>query len=216
MGGINDYLNGIKKEYPETEEVREQIEELRDALHMKTEEYQAMGRTYNEAVEESIRSMGDLTPLLDQVSGNIRDVYVNRLRRDHSRYAVLCIIAEYLLGWLVYLLSADMGGYMYISAFVSAGVFLCIVLGIWLVITHIIYKRGEDKASTVGIAYRKLMRIALFVWGGISLFLLIYNVNILAYSDGLWFMWPVLGIANWPLNVWLYHRLLTSGKYDAA
>ncbi len=54
MGGINDYLSSIKKQYPDTEEVREQIEELRDTLHLKTEEYQAMGSTYNDAVKDRV------------------------------------------------------------------------------------------------------------------------------------------------------------------
>jgi hypothetical protein len=104
MGGINDYLSGIRKQYPDTQEVREQIEELRDTLHLKTEEYQAMGRTYSEAVQEAIASMGDLTPLLDQVSGNTRSVYIYRLNRDNARHSVLAMGAQYLLGWLGYLL----------------------------------------------------------------------------------------------------------------
>ena len=213
MGGINDYLNGIKRQYPDTEEVREQIEELRDTLHLKTEEYQSMGRTYNEAVSEAIESMGDLSSLLDQVSGNTRSVYINRLNRDNTFYCVFAIIMAYLLGWLAYLLSADMGGYMYIAGFVTVGVLLCIVLGMWLMVINILYKRQKDKIRTVMMPYKKLMRVTLFVWCGLSLMLFI--IDMVNLYDGMWFMWPVLGIANWPISIWMYHRLLTSGKYDA-
>lgn len=215
MGGINDYLSDIRKQYPDTQEVREQIEELRDTLHLKTEEYQAMGRTYNVAVREAIASMGDLTPLLDQVSGNRRNAYTSLLNRQYARYGALMVAAEYLLGWLVYLLSADNPGYVYLAGFIIIGLFLGAVLGIWLLITHLLYKRHADNVRTVGIAYRKLLRIALIVWGVISLVLFIYNVSMLIYSNGLWSIWMILFFANWPLGVWLYHRLLVSGKYDA-
>jgi hypothetical protein len=215
MGGINDYLSGIKKQYPDTQEVREQVEELRDTLHLKTEEYQAMGRTYNEAVREAISSMGDLTPLLDQVSGNTRSVYTSRLNWHNARYGTLMVAAEYLLGWLVYLLSSYQSGTSYIPAVIIIGLFLGGALGIWLLITHIIYKRQPDCVRTVGMAYKKLIRIALIVWGAISLVLFVYNVSLLIYNNGLWSIWFVLFIANWPLGIWLYHRLLVSGRYDA-
>jgi hypothetical protein len=216
MGGINDYLSNIKKQYPDTQEVREQIEELRDTLHMKTEEYQAMGRTYNEAVTEAISSMGDLKPLFDQVSGNTRSVYVNRINRDDARYCMLIMVAEYLLGWLFYLLSSHNPGNEFVTPFIVFGVVLGIALSIWPVIAHITQKRQPDKVDTVGMPYRKLMRTALIAWGGVSVMLLIVNIATWYDSWVLWAVWPVIGIANWPVNIWLYHRLLTSGKYDAA
>lgn len=60
--------------------------------------------------------------------------------------------------------------------------------------------------------YRKLIRIALIGWAALSALLFIINIS--APYDA-WFMWPMIGIANWPLNIWLYHRQLTSGRYDA-
>ena len=215
MGVINDYLSDIRKQYPDTQEVREQIEELRDTLHLKTEEYQSMGRTYNDAVKEAIASMGDLTPLLDQVSGNTRSVYVSRLNRHYARCGALMVAAEYMLGWLVYLLSADNPGYVYLPAFIVIGLLLGVVLGIWLLITHLLYKRHADIVRTVGMAYKKLIRIALASWGAISLALLVYNVSQLMFNNGMWSIWFILLVANWPLGVWLYHRLLVSGKCDA-
>jgi len=43
---IYDYLDALKKKYPQTNMVKEQIEELRDTLHIKTEEYQSQGLSY--------------------------------------------------------------------------------------------------------------------------------------------------------------------------
>ncbi len=215
MGGINDYLSGIKKQYPDTEEVREQIEELRDTLHLKTEEYQSMGRTYNDAVKEAIASMGDLTPLLDQVSGNTRSVYVNRLKRDDAWYCALIIFAEFLLGWLGFLLLANRAGVVYLALFILTAFALLIAISIWPLIAHVTCKREPAKADTIQMPYRKLIRTALIVWGGISALLFILNIATWHNSWILWAIWPILGIANWPLNIWLYHRLLVSGRYDA-
>jgi uncharacterized integral membrane protein len=215
MGGINDYLSGIKKQYPDTREVNEQIEELRDTLHLKTEEYQALGKTYGEAVAEAISSMGDLTPLLDQVSGNTRSAYVNRLNRDNALYCALIIMAEYLLGWLVYLLSTYESGRNLIGPFICYFLIIGVGMSVWPLVAHIAHRRQPDRAETVTMQYKKQMRVALIVWGGLSLFLFIINVIAMVNGSDIWFVWPVLGIANWPLNIWLYHRMLVSGKYDA-
>jgi len=79
-----DYLNGIKKKYPSTLKVPEQIEELRDSLHIKTEEYQSRGMAYKEAAKAAIASMGDVGDLFEELSGNLRTVYVNRLNKNSS------------------------------------------------------------------------------------------------------------------------------------
>jgi|GEM_PF-2323613 len=215
MGGINDYLSSIKKQYPDTQEVREQIEELRDTLHMKTEEYQSLGRSYNDAVSEAISSMGDLKPLFDQVSGNTRNVYVNRLNSDDAKYCTLIIAAEYLLGWLFYLLSTCKPGNEFLLPFIVFGLILGAALAIWPVVANMTQKRQSDKADTVGMPYKKQMRVALASWIALSVVLMVVNCITWYNSYVFWAVWPVIGIANWPVNIWLYHRLLTSGKYDA-
>ena len=215
MGGINDYLNAIKKQYPDTKEVNDQIEELRDTLHLKTEEYQAMGKTYSEAVAEAIASMGDLTPLLDQVSGNTRSVYVSRPKRDNALYSMLMMAAQYLLGWLFFLLFCQDPGIYFLPYFVVFLFILGMALAVWPIAAHIQCKRQPDKVETPTMPYRKNMRIALIAWGCISAFLILVNAVTWHYNYALWAVWPTVGIANWPLNVWLHHRLLTSGKYDA-
>jgi membrane associated rhomboid family serine protease len=182
---------------------------------MKTEEYQAMGRTYNEAVAEAISSMGDLKPLFDQVSGNTRSVYINRLNSDDAKYCTLMIAAEYMLGWLFYLLSTQNPGNEFLLPFVVFGLVLGAALSIWPVVAYMTQKRQPEKVDTVGMPYRKQMRVALVSWIALSVVLLIVNAMTWYHSYVLWAVWPVIGIANWPVNIWLYHRLLVSGKYDA-
>lgn len=212
MGTINDYLSGIQGKYPDTQAVREQIEELRDTLHLKTEDLQARGKTYEEASSEAIKELGDITPLLDQVSGNIRNVYINLLKRDDARFCILIIFAEYLLGWLGFLLFADQPGFVYCSGFVITTLFLVIFLSIWPIISHFIYKKSPLKIEVVQMPYKKAMNTALLCWLIISILMFIFNFFT---GPTVWFIWPIIGVSNWPINIYIYHRLLISGRYDA-
>ena len=216
MGIINDYLNGIEKRYPATQEVREQIEELRDTLHMKAEELQAQGIPYEEASKRAVDELGDVTPLLDQVAGNMRTVYINRLARGNAIADSFAIFGTYLFGWLVFLLSTSHEGYEFVVPFLTLTGLLIVGLGIWPLTAHLNYRRRPDKVDVVTMRFRRHMKIALFSWLGITVALAIVNAPMLntGYS-GVWFIWPMIGIANWPLNIWLYHRQLISGRYDA-
>jgi len=61
--------------------------------------------------------------------------------------------------------------------------------------------------------YTRLMRMALIGWGIISL--VVFAANALMGLGVVWFVWPMIGVSNWPLNIWNYHRQLCSGRYDA-
>jgi len=213
MGIINDYLNGIQKRYPATQEVREQIEELRDTLHMKAEELQAQGVPYDEASKRAVTELGDVTPLLDQVAGNIRTVYVNRLNRKIALLVSACILEEYLLGWLIGLLSSYTPGAQQFPIFASFALMLLICLSVWPLVAYLIYRKQPDKTGIVTLNFRRQIRNAILIWLGISIVLVI--IALLPYSS-LWLMLPIIGVVNWPISIFIYHRLLVGGRYDAA
>ncbi|MGE5494476.1 MAG: permease prefix domain 1-containing protein [Burkholderiales bacterium] len=215
MGAIDIYLKEIRRRYPGTQAVREQIEELRDTLHLKTEELQAQGKTYDEAAREAIASMGDVSHLFDEVSGNVKTVYINLLNRNNSIFCSLIILAEFLAGWLVVLLNAGLDATYWWFTLPLLGILLG--LGVWVAAAVIAYKREPLKTEVVDYQFRRHMKIAVIGWLCLSLLLLGINLWIGVYMrpNTIWFQWPVIGIANWPLNIWLYHRQLTSGHYDA-
>ncbi len=210
MSVINDYLNGVKRRYPDTEAVREQIEELRDTLHLKTEDLQAQGKTYDEAAREAIESIGDVTPLLDEVSGNVRTVYINRLRKNNALASSALLYVVFITVWVFVLLFTweYQAGLFAFTAFI-----LFTGLGIWVIITSIAYKREPKKTAVVEFPFRKLMRMALLGW--LSLTFLLFVINLMVPYNGPWFFYPMIGIANWPLYIYLYHKQLTVGRYDA-
>ncbi len=211
MSVISDYLMKLEKHYPDTQAVREQLEELRDTLHIKTEEYQSQGMSYNDAAKAAIASLGDVEPLLDEVSGNVRNVYVNRLGRMNAIFCAVIIIAEFMMAWIVYSLITVQP--LYATSFFLSLLVLLVAISIWPITTIIRYRKEPDKISVVEMPYRKQMRTALLGWLGISVFLFVVNCII---GRAVWFQWPLIGIATWPINIYLFHRQLIGGRYDAA
>lgn len=211
MSVISDYLSKLKRQYPNTQDVQEQLEELRDTLHFKTEEYQSQGLNYNDAAMAAIDSLGDVSPLLEEVAGNVKNVYVNRLNKNNAILCTLIILGEFMLAWLGYSLvthNAVPFGYFSVTLLI-----LLISISIWPIITVIQYRKEHDKISVVEMPFRKLIRTALIGWLSISAFLFAVNCMV---GIPVWFPWPVIGIATWPINILLYHRQLMSGRYDAA
>lgn len=211
MSVISDYLSKLKRQYPNTQDVQEQLEELRDTLHIKTEEYQSQGLNYNDAAKAAIDSLGDVTPLLEEVAGNVKNVYVNRLNKSNAILCTLIILGEFMMAWLGYSLITGMHvpiGYFSVSLLI-----ILISTSVWPIISMIQYRKNADKISVVEMPFRKLMRTALIGWLSISAFLFVVNVLV---GIPIWFPWPVIGIATWPVNIFLYHRQLMGGRYDAA
>lgn len=232
MSKINNYLKEIQKRYPNTSEVRDQIEELRDTLHSKTEELQAQGMSYEDAAQEAIISMGDVSELFGMVSGEARMVYRNRLNRNNAWALTGIIMAEFLLSYalalllpILMVLSREIPGQdltIAISAqlnmdtlhvFLAAFIPCMIGVLVWPAIATIQYCKNPDEAEIVQFEYKKLLKISLMGWGIISLAM--FFINWITGLDAIWFVWPVIGVSNWPVNLWLYHRQLQSGKYDA-
>lgn len=215
MSTINEYIKGIGRRYPNTKAVREQIEELRDTLHLKTEEFQSQGKTYEQAACLAIESIGDISALMGEVSGNIRTIYVNRLSRNNVILSSSMIFAEFLIGWIVVL--STKSNWFVLTSLTYSTLGLIAGIGVWVAISVITWKREPKKIEVLDFRFRRQMRMAVIGWLCLSFVLL--GVNLLLgyvfYPNTMWFQWPVIGIANWPLNIWLYHRQLTSGKYDA-
>ncbi len=212
MSMINDYLSKLKRQYPNTQAVQEQLEELRDTLHIKTEENQSQGLNYNDAVRAAIDSLGDVTPLLEEVSGNVKNVYVNKLNRNNALFCTMILLGEFLLGWLIFIIASDMTET--INPFKYSLLAMLLSVSVWPAIAFIQYIKEPKKIDVIEMPYRKLLKMAFFGWGSISLIL--FLINIITDTTAIWFMWPMIGVFTWPLNIFLYHRQLMGGRYDAA
>ena len=211
MSVISDYLSKLKRQYPNTQAISEQLEELRDTLHIKTEEYQSQGFNYNDAAQAAINSLGDITPLLDEVSGHVKSVYINRLNRNNAVYCTLIILAEFLMAWLGYSLATSMS--VPVEYFSISLLALILGLGIWIIIAVIEFRRNPSKMSVIEMPFKKLIFLSVLGWLSVSVVLVAANS---VMGAPYWFPLPVIGISAWPVNIVLFHRQLTCGRYDAA
>ena len=101
MNKIDSYIQRTAKKYPRTKEVSEQLEEIRDTLHIKAEEFQAQGLSDEEAAQAAVDSVGDLSGLMGGVAGERRNIFVNRLYLHLSVYTMLIVTAEMLAGFAI-------------------------------------------------------------------------------------------------------------------
>ena len=209
MKPIDGYIETVRRQYPSNARVREQLEELRDTLHIKTGEYQARGMKADEAAKAAITSMGDVSELFRMLAGETRTVKINRLSLIGSLIGAGIILAECWIPWIL----LAMRGLFPRNTFVFIAFPVTVATLIYPLVSYIIYRQAPEKLDTVNFEFKKSLTAGLVGWFAISLFLLAANA---LFSPGVWwFMWPSLGISNWPVNVWLHHRLLASGKYDA-
>ncbi len=230
MNVIDSYIRQLEKKVPKTEKVSEQLEEIRDTLHIKTEEYQAGGMRYEEAAKAAIRSVGDMSGLLNMVAGESREVYINRLNMANAFWCTIIITLEILVafGLAFAVLGYDSSGNLTGPVFspgnmrlfnvMGWGVLLPViiavlaVLWIWPAVSAVTYKRNPAKREVVRMPFKKSMITALVGWGAISGFLCAVNMSTDPHS--IWFVWPLIGVSNWPVNIFNYHRQMTSGKFD--
>lgn len=227
MNAISTYLNGIKKRYPDTQAVREQIEELKDMLNMKTEEYKLQGKPYEQAEREAIDSLGDVSPLMDEVAGDARTVYINHLRRNTAAFMFLLVLLEMFTAWILfrYILS----DYYYLAynipmiTFIKYLPFVLILLGIgiWLLIALFIWKRNPMRAVAILFDYKKMLIKSLIEWLLISVIITLvciaFDSTISFYGQpplAISILIPILFALNLPLSVMIYHKLFTCGHYD--
>jgi hypothetical protein len=224
MSVINDYLKRIKRKYPGTQAVKEQIEELRDTLNLKREEYIKQGQTEEEAEEAAVASIGDVGALFEEISSNTRTVYVNHLRRNHAVFMFHMILLETFALWItfrilikyVWMYNIPTPFFYWTTDFVNSPfVTFCLViipLAVWPLTTYLIWKHNPKKSAAKAFPFRKMMLRAVNGWVLISVVIIVSSITFFHYSHGIWAL--VAYALNLPLGVFVYHRKFTGGFYD--
>lgn len=245
MSTIDSYIKQTAKKYPHTREVAEQLEEIRDTLHIKTEEFQAQGLGYDQAAQAAIDSLGDISALMSDVAGESRMVYTNRMFMHLSLISMAIVSVELVVNFLFMTLPYQLSAYIAPhSAFVDGlvqvarainimaiggdipGLFwmmlfpLLAAVWIWPIITIVNYIREPKKTGVVHMRVQKQAAIAWFGLLAASVVLFLLNFQFSSFDNSLirisfWFVWPVIFLLNWPLIIWSYARRLKSGRYDA-
>ena len=72
---INEFYKNIKKKYPNTKEVLEQLDEIKDMLNSKVQNYVKNGMKYEEACNKSIDELGNIDEVFEDISKDSKIVH---------------------------------------------------------------------------------------------------------------------------------------------
>ena len=72
---INEFYKNIKKKYPNTKEVLEQLDEIKDMLNSKVQHYVKNGMKYEEACSKSIDELGNIDEVFEDISKDAKVVH---------------------------------------------------------------------------------------------------------------------------------------------
>jgi len=206
MNKISSFCNSLKDKYPNTKEILEQIEELRDTLHIKTEEYQNDNTPYDEAVDKAIESLGNLEGLFTSLSKSETLVYF--------RYALITanIISGTIIGIIMFLYARSLSLDVF-EMRTALVIFSFILLSILSFM--VFYNFSELKKPIILTSYyktyKKQMIISLSIWFLYSLASLFseYYSSSIKYT-----IFGVIGFLNWPLSVIITRLILKSKKFN--
>ena len=219
MERVVKFVNEKFKYAGSSTEVQNQKEELIASLHDKIHDALAQGKSEDEAFASATASLDGLDELTGMLDGRHRTVRVNLLNLHHAWIAFGVIAVEMALGALGYVLGAFPGvskDALY-SMFLGLGVAL-VCTAVWPAISTVIYAREPGKAERAQFDFRRYFVTAIIGWTAISLGLAIVNIALMARVPEMpmWFVWPMIGISNWPVSLLIYNRLYHSKKYQCA
>ena len=212
MNIINDYCNNLKSKYLNTKEVLEQIEEIRDTVHIKTEEYQEKGYKYKDAANEAIASLGDIESVLESLITNTKLVYKGRLILFSNLLSTLIIS---LLALIMWVLSINIESLYSISKTASIGIFL--IAFSLIVVFSVKFNEMKDLNKKVVVEISRTEKYK-DIRNSIIGFIIITTASIIINvyrGDDIWFVWAMIGVLNWFICTFIYYKFLNSTKFDA-
>ena len=131
---IDDFCNELKNKYPNTQKIRDQIEELRNYLYMKSEEY--INDSKEEAFEKALKSFGDVDSLLEELSKDTKIVSKYRLYLFVGIIDIVIVAFLSLLLCFISLKNNNISFFSYINNSLIASIFFIIsgIISIFLLI----------------------------------------------------------------------------------
>lgn len=214
MRTINNFCEELKKKYPNTKEVLEQIEELRDTLHLKVDENQSKGLKYEEAVKEAIDSLENIDELFENMITNTKTIYIEKLKAASiSLSLIITLSITIIIAILSYYIKILSGIRLTFSeGFIGLGVSF-LVLSIVYISGFVNFKNKKEAVKLNYLDYVKELRFSIICCTLISVLVII--INFITSIEYIWFVWPIIGLLNWPLALIFHYLFFKKNIFDA-
>lgn len=203
---IDDFCNELKNKYPNTQKIRDQIEELRNYLYMKSEEY--VNDSKEEAFEKALKSFGDVDSLLDELSKDTKIVSKYKLYLFVGIIDIVVVAFLSLLLCFISLKNNDISFFSYINNSLVPSIFFIICGIIVILLTTVIqFINMRNIYETVEYTYNDYkINLKYSIIGFIIISTAVFIFNMFFTPHHIWFVFVIIYFLSWPLTVFFFYR----------
>ena len=213
---INEFYKNIKKKYPNTREVLEQLDEIKDMLNSKVQNYVKNGMKYEEACTKAIESLGNIDEVFEDISKDAKivyNVYIKILTALISSFSTAFLV--FILGLIIENVSifneTTKIGYKLTMPYFYLMLFIYIVIySLWNFSDNIKPKIRKYSYDIYKINLKNSI-IAVIIYSAV---MLIINIVTIKYNHYLWFTWAFIGILNWTISIIADYHLFRSKIFE--
>ncbi|WIH90060.1 permease prefix domain 1-containing protein [Brachyspira pilosicoli] len=203
---IDDFCNELKNKYPNTQKIRDQIEELRNYLYMKSEEY--IDESEDEAFKKALKSFGDVDSLLEELSKDAKIINKSKLYLFAGIIDIFIAAFLSLLLCFISLKNNNISFFSYINNSLVPSIFFIvsglIVIFLTTVIQFINMRNIYETFEYTYNDYKINLKYSIIGFLIISIAVFIFNMFFTPHH--IWFVFVIIYFLSWPLTVFFFYR----------
>lgn len=203
---IDDFCNELKNKYPNTQKIRDQIEELRNYLYMKSEEY--IDESEEEAFKKALKSFGDADSLLEELSKDTKIINKSKLYLFAGIIDIFIVAFLSLLLCFISLKNNNISFFSYINNSLVPSIFFIIsgIISIFLLIV-IQFINMRNIYETVEYTYNDYkINLKYSIIGFLIISIAVFIFNMFFTPHYIWFVFVIIYFLSWPLTVFLFYQ----------
>ena len=203
---IDDFCNELKNKYPNTQKIRDQIEELRNYLYMKSEEY--IDESEEEAFKKALKSFGDVDSLLEELSKDAKIINKSKLYLFAGIIDIFIVAFLSLLLCFISLKNNNISFFSYINNSLVPSIFF-IVSGIIVIFltTVIQFINMRNICETFEYTYNDYkINLKYSIIGFLIISIAVFIFNMFFTPHYIWFVFVIIYFLSWPLTVFFFYR----------
>ncbi|MEI0621243.1 permease prefix domain 1-containing protein [Brachyspira pilosicoli] len=203
---IDDFCNELKNKYPNTQKIRDQIEELRNYLYMKSEEY--IDESEDDAFKKALKSFGDVDSLLEELSKDAKIINKSKLYLFAGIIDIFIAAFLSLLLCFISLKNNNISFFSYINNSLIPSIFF-IVSGIIVIFltTVIQFINMRNIYETFEYTYNDYkINLKYSIIGFLIISIAVFIFNMFFTPHHIWFVFVIIYFLSWPLTVFFFYR----------
>lgn len=203
---IDDFCNELKNKYPNTQKIRDQIEELRNYLYMKSEEY--IDESEDDAFKKALKSFGDVDSLLEELSKEAKIINKSKLYLFAGIIDIFIVAFLSLLLYFISLKNNNILFFSYINNSLIPSIFFIVSGIIVIFLTTIIqFINMRNIYETFEYTYNDYkINLKYSIIGFLIISIAVFIFNMFFTPHHIWFVFVIIYFLSWPLTVFFFYR----------